>query len=164
MAGIDNLRARLLSIRLAAQYDPKFKPNPKTAKPSDFGVIKKKKGTEANPVNQNLRPAPKTPHSNKFMNKRLFAKDKKKEQLDHHVKNKEGWDEIKRESYEEPQPAYPEEIEAAEERRKSVYGKKKKKKKTAEELEEERYNKAGNFVSDTYVGDKGNMYAPKDQI
>ena len=47
---------------------------------------------------------------------------------------------------------------------KSAAIKKKKKKKTAEELEEERYNKAGNFVSDTYVDDKGNMYAPKDQI
>ena len=36
-----------------------------------------------------------------------------------------------------------------------------KKKKSAEQIEEERYNKAGNFVSDTYVDDKGDMYAPK---
>ena len=40
----------------------------------------------------------------------------------------------------------------------------KKKKKTAEELEEERYNKAGNFVSDTYVDDKGDMYTPKKSM
>ena len=49
---------------------------------------------------------------------------------DQHVKRKiqddNEWEDIKRESYEEPQPAYPEEIEAAEVR-KSVYGKKKKK-------------------------------------
>ncbi len=47
---------------------------------------------------------------------------------DQHVKRKiqddNEWEDIKRESYEEPQPAYPEEIEAAEEQRKSVYGKK----------------------------------------
>ena len=39
-----------------------------------------------------------------------------------------------------------------------------KKKKTAEEIEEDRYRKKGNFVSDTYVDDKGDMYAPKDQV
>ena len=128
---VKSLRARWVKIRLATKYkefQPNYQPDPSKAKRGDFGVIKKKKGTEANPVNQNLRPAPKTPHSNKFMNKRLFAKDRKKEQLDHHVKNKEGWDEIKREAYEEPQPAYPEEIEAAK-IKKSVYGKKDKKKK-----------------------------------
>ena len=51
---------------------------------------------------------------------------------DQHVKRKiqddNEWEDIKRESYEEPQPAYPEEIEAAEEQRKSIYGKKDKKK------------------------------------
>jgi hypothetical protein len=50
---------------------------------------------------------------------------------DQHVKRKiqddNEWEDIKRESYEEPQPAYPEEIEAAEEQRKSLHGKKKKK-------------------------------------
>ena len=55
---------------------------------------------------------------------------------DQHVKRKiqddNEWEDIKRESYEEPQPAYPEEIEAAEVR-KSVYGKKDKKKKSESE-------------------------------
>ena len=53
-------------------------------------------------------------------------------QQDQHVKRKiqddNEWEDIKRESYEEPQPASPEEIEAAEEQRKSIYGKKDKKK------------------------------------
>lgn len=53
-------------------------------------------------------------------------------QQDQHVKRKiqddNEWEDIKRESYEEPQPEYPEEIEAAEEQRKSIYGKKDKKK------------------------------------
>tara|TARA_R110002020_G_scaffold261171_1_gene475557 strand:+ start:625 stop:1230 length:606 start_codon:yes stop_codon:yes gene_type:complete len=73
-----SLRARLLNIRLAGtEYVPKFKPNPDTAKAGDFGVIKKKKGTEAKPVQ--VRDKPKTPHSNKYMKKRIFgAKDKDK--------------------------------------------------------------------------------------
>ena len=104
-----SLRARLLNIRLATKYQefqPNYKPNPAVAKPRDFGVIKKKKGTEANPVNQNLRPAPKTPHSNKFMNKRLFAKDKKKDKPT----------EEERAEYKEEQnfdPPHPEELETS---------------------------------------------------
>ena len=104
-----SLRARLLKIRLATKYkefQPNYQPDPSKAKRGDFGVIKKKKGTEANPVNQNLRPAPKTPHSNKFMNKRLFAKDKKKDKL-----TKE-----ERAEYKEEQnfdPPHPEELETS---------------------------------------------------
>ena len=104
-----SLRARLLNIRLATKYQefqPNYKPNPAVAKPRDFGVIKKKKGTEANPVNQNLRPAPKTPHSKKFMNKRLFAKDKKKDKPT----------EEERAEYKEEQnfdPPHPEELETS---------------------------------------------------
>lgn len=66
-------------------------------------------------------------------------------QQDQHVKKKiqddNEWEDIKKESYEEPQPAYPEEIEAAEEQRKSIYGKKEKEEYAYEDYFGKKYKK-----------------------
>tara|TARA_R100000008_G_scaffold61326_1_gene38696 strand:- start:858 stop:1472 length:615 start_codon:yes stop_codon:yes gene_type:complete len=107
-----SLKARLANIRLANVYEPNFKPNPNVkSKPSDFGTKAQPPGAE--PVK--VRDPPKNKRSNKYMKKRIFGAAKKKEQLDHHVKNKESWDEIKREHYsDQPEPPYTEEMEEAE--------------------------------------------------
>ena len=125
-----SLKARLANIRLANVYEPNFKPNPNVkSKPSDFGTKAQPPGAE--PVK--VRDPPKNKRSNKYMKKRIFGAAKKKEQLDHHVKNKEGWDEIKRESYAEDNPPYEEEMDLT--RSKGQVARKKKKSNIDEERE-----------------------------
>lgn len=70
-------------------------------------------------------------------------------QQDQHVKKKikddNEWEDIKKESYEEPQPAYPEEIEAAEEKRKSIYGKKLTIEERKKRMKNQGYSSAADF-------------------